>query len=73
MCIVRIDFEELYGMSWFRLWARYTVILLKEKKRKREKKEKKGIYRVRLSGPHPLLGKSSTFRRGVHVRSSETG
>ena len=28
---------------------------------------------VRSSGPHPLLGESSTFRRGVRVRSSEAG
>ena len=71
MCIVRIDFEELYGMSWFRLWARYTVILLKATKKNKKKKD--GIYRVRWSGPRPLLGESSTFRRGVRARSSETG
>ena len=29
--------------------------------------------RVHSSGPHPLLGESSTFRRGVRVSSSETG
>ena len=29
--------------------------------------------RVRSSGPHPVLGESSTFRRGVRVSSSETG
>ena len=31
------------------------------------------IILVRSSGPHPLLGESSTFRRGVRVSSSETG
>ena len=28
---------------------------------------------MRSSGPHPVLGESSTFRRGVRVSSSETG
>ena len=57
MCIVRIDFEELYGMPWFRLWARYTVILLKARKKKKKKKEKKdGIYTGALEWASSTFG-----------------